>query len=105
MDIINGLTSSPEVGRIYEGEVKRIADFGAFVEILPGTQGLCHISQLADHRVGEVRDVVKEGETISVKVLEVDRQGRIRLSLKEAIRDRGEQAEDDTAPVDQGQAH
>ncbi len=90
MDIINGLTSSPEIGRIYEGVVKRIADFGAFVEILPGTQGLCHISQLADHRVGEVREVIQENQTIPVKVLEVDRQGRIRLSLKEALRDRGE---------------
>ena len=105
MDIIEGLTSSPEVGRIYQGEVKRIADFGAFVEILPGTQGLCHISQLADHRVGEVRDVVKEGQTISVKVLEVDRQGRIRLSLKEALRELGEPGADDGAAADQGQAH
>jgi len=105
MDIIEGLTSSPEVGRIYQGEVKRIADFGAFVEILPGTQGLCHISQLADHRVGEVGDVVKEGQTISVKVLEVDRQGRIRLSLKEALRELGEPGADDGAAADQGQAH
>jgi polyribonucleotide nucleotidyltransferase len=81
------LTSSPEVGRIYEGVVRRTTEFGAFVEILPGTQGLCHISQLADQRVREVTDVVKEGQTIPVKVLEVDRQGRIRLSLREALKD------------------
>jgi len=87
IEIIKGLTSSPEVGRIYEGVVRRTTEFGAFVEILPGTQGLCHISQLADQRVREVTDVVKEGQTIPVKVLEVDRQGRIRLSLREALKD------------------
>ncbi len=94
LDIIDGLTSSPEVGRIYEGQVRRVAEFGAFVEILPGTQGLCHISQLADHRVGKVTDVVNEGDTIQVKVLEVDRQGRIRLSLKEAMRDLGQSTQE-----------
>ena len=65
-------------------------DFGAFVEILPGTDGLVHISQLADKRVENVKDVVKEGERIPVKVLEVDRQGKIRLSLKEALREQSE---------------
>ena len=87
LDIIQGLTASPEVGRIYEGKVRKIMDFGAFVEILPGTDGLVHISQLAEDRVENVRDVLKEGEQIPVKVLEVDRQGKIRLSLKEARRD------------------
>jgi len=87
LDIIQGITASPEVGRIYQGTVRRITDFGAFVEILPGTDGLLHISQLEDRRVESVRDVVKEGEKIPVKVLEVDRQGKIRLSLKEARRE------------------
>ncbi|RMD83693.1 MAG: polyribonucleotide nucleotidyltransferase [Candidatus Dadabacteria bacterium] len=88
--IIEGITQSPEVGRIYRGTVRRVVDFGAFVEILPGTDGLLHISQLADKRVRNVTDVVKEGDNIPVKVLEVDRQGKIRLSLKEALRELGE---------------
>jgi polyribonucleotide nucleotidyltransferase len=87
IDIIHGLTASPEIGRIYNGKVRKIMDFGAFVEILPGTDGLVHISQLAEERVASVTDVVKEGDEIPVKVLEVDRQGKIRLSLKEARRD------------------
>ena len=93
LSIIEGITASPEVGRIYDGKVRKIMDFGAFVEILPGTDGLVHISQLADQRVTSVKDVVKEGERIPVKVLEVDRQGKIRLSLKEALREQGEASE------------
>ncbi|RMD84569.1 MAG: S1 RNA-binding domain-containing protein, partial [Candidatus Dadabacteria bacterium] len=85
--IIEGITQSPEVGRIYHGTVRKVVDFGAFVEILPGTDGLLHISQLAENRVRSVTDVVKEGDNIPVKVLEVDRQGKIRLSLKEALRE------------------
>ncbi len=94
LDIIRGLTSSPEIGRIYDGKVRKIMDFGAFVEILPGTDGLLHISQLADERVAAVRDVVKEGDRIPVKVLDVDRQGKIRLSLKEARRDQTSSGEE-----------
>ena len=90
IDIVRGLTASPEVGRIYDGKVRKVVDFGAFVEILPGTDGLLHISQLAEERVRNVTDVVKEGDEIPVKVLEVDRQGKIRLSLKEARRDQQE---------------
>jgi len=90
--IIKGLTASPEVGRIYDGKVRKVVDFGAFVEILPGTDGLLHISQLADERVQSVTDVVREGDRIPVKVLEVDRQGKIRLSLKEARRELAEAA-------------
>ena len=86
-DIINSLTAEAEIGKIYKGVVKRIADFGAFVEILPGTDGLVHISQLAEGRVNKVTDVVQEGDEIMVKVLDVDRQGKIRLSLKEALAD------------------
>ena len=79
--------TNPEVGRIYQGKVRRIVEFGAFVEIFPGTDGLLHISQLDEKRVKTVTDVVKEGDIIPVKVLEVDKQGKIRLSLKEALRD------------------
>jgi len=79
---INALTRDVEVGAIYEGKVARLMDFGAFVTILPGKDGLVHISQLADKRVEKVEDVVKEGQTVRVKVLEVDKQGRVRLSMK-----------------------
>ncbi|MEC4677900.1 MAG: S1 RNA-binding domain-containing protein, partial [Nitrospirota bacterium] len=71
--------------KVYLGKVVRIMDFGAFVEIRRGTDGLVHISQLANHRVKNVRDEVKEGDEIKVKVLEVDRQGKIRLSRKELL--------------------
>ena len=88
ISIIQSITAEAEVGKLYEGIVKRITEFGAFVEILPGTDGLVHISQLAEGRVNRVTDVVKEGDLIWVKVLEVDRQGKIRLSLKEALVER-----------------
>ena len=83
--MINEIIAVPEVGRIYEGTVVKIMDFGAFVQIMPGTDGLVHISQLADHRVAKVTDIVKEGDKIKVKVLEVNRDGKIRLSLKAAL--------------------
>jgi polyribonucleotide nucleotidyltransferase len=79
---ILSLTRDVEVGAIYEGKVAKLMDFGAFVTILPGKDGLVHISQLADKRVEKVEDVVKEGQAVRVKVLEVDKQGRIRLSMK-----------------------
>ncbi|HLW69909.1 MAG TPA: polyribonucleotide nucleotidyltransferase [Candidatus Binataceae bacterium] len=81
---IQGITAEPEVGRIYHGVVRKIVEFGAFVEIMPGTDGLLHISQLAKERVRRVEDVVHEGDEIMVKVLDVDRSGKIRLSLREA---------------------
>ena len=84
-DMIHRLTEEVEVGKIYLGTVRKIMDFGAFVEILPGTDGLVHISQLAPRRVQAVSEEVSEGEQILVKVLEVDRQGKIRLSRKEAM--------------------
>ncbi|MBI3602898.1 MAG: polyribonucleotide nucleotidyltransferase, partial [Nitrospirae bacterium] len=82
---INSLTEEVDVGRIYLGTVRKIMDFGAFVEILPGTDGLVHISQLAHHRVKAVSDEVAEGDQIMVKVMEIDKQGKIRLSRKEAM--------------------
>ncbi len=81
---IQAITSEPEVGRIYKGKVRKIVEFGAFVEILPGTDGLLHISQLSNQRVRKVEDVIHEGDEIMVKVLEVGRDGKIRLSLREA---------------------
>jgi polyribonucleotide nucleotidyltransferase len=85
--MINWLTEEAEVGKVYLGTVKKVVDFGAFVEILPGTEGLVHISQLARERVHKVTDILKEGDKVPVKVLEVDRNGKIRLSRKEALDD------------------
>ncbi len=82
---IESLTKEAEVGRIYDGLVKTIKDFGAFVEILPGTDGLVHISELAKGRVNKVTDVVKEGDRLEVKVLEIDQRGKIRLSHKAVL--------------------
>jgi polyribonucleotide nucleotidyltransferase len=79
---IESLTKDVEVGAIYEGKVAKLMDFGAFVTILPGKDGLVHISQLADRRVEKVDEIVKVGQSVRVKVLEVDKQGRIRLSMK-----------------------
>ncbi|PKN77442.1 MAG: polyribonucleotide nucleotidyltransferase [Deltaproteobacteria bacterium HGW-Deltaproteobacteria-10] len=83
--MIKWLTEEAEVGKIYRGTVKKIVDFGAFVEILPGTEGLLHISQISKERVNKVSDVLKEGDEVMVKVLEMDKQGKIRLSRKEAM--------------------
>jgi polyribonucleotide nucleotidyltransferase len=83
--MVKWLTEEAEVGKIYNGTVKKIVDFGAFVEILPGTEGLLHISQIAKERINKVTDVLKEGDEVMVKVLEIDKQGKIRLSRKEAL--------------------
>jgi polyribonucleotide nucleotidyltransferase len=85
LDIIKGLTTEPEVGAVYKGAVQRITDFGAFVELLPGTDGLLHISEMAHHRVEKVEDVMKEGDVVEVKVLEVGRDGKIRLTRRELL--------------------
>ena len=82
---VKGITEDPEVGTIYQGTVKRIMDFGAFVEILPGKEGLCHISKLSKQRVEKVSDVLKEGQVIPVKLLEVDKMGRLNLSYIDAL--------------------
>lgn len=83
--MVKWLTEEAEVGKIYQGTVKKIVDFGAFVEILPGTEGLLHISQIAKERIAKVTDVLQEGDEVAVKVLEVDKSGKIRLSRKEAL--------------------
>lgn len=82
---IKGITEDPEVGMIYNGTVKRIMDFGAFVEILPGKEGLCHISKLSRSRVEKVSDVLSEGQQIPVKLLEIDKMGRLNLSYVDAL--------------------
>lgn len=89
IDIIKGIVAEPEVGRIYTGKVMRILDFGAFVEILPGKDGLLHISQISDQRVANVKDVLTEGQEVSVKVIEIDKTGKIRLSKKDADKEMG----------------
>jgi polyribonucleotide nucleotidyltransferase len=98
IEIIRGITAEAEIGRIYRGKVKKITDFGAFVEIMPGTDGLVHISQIAEQRIKSVSDVLKEGEEVMVKVLEIDKQGRIKLSRREALREAKER--DEPAPAD-----
>ena len=81
--LIEEITAEVEVGKVYEGKVVRLMDFGAFVTILPGKDGLVHISQISDERVDKVSDRLNEGDVVRVKVLEIDRQGRVRLSMKE----------------------
>jgi len=98
IEIIRGITAEAEIGKIYRGKVKKITDFGAFVEIMPGTDGLVHISQIAEQRVKSVSDVLKEGEEVMVKVLEIDKQGRVKLSRREALREAKER--DEPAPAD-----
>jgi polyribonucleotide nucleotidyltransferase len=75
--MVKWLTEEAEVGKIYRGTVKKIVDFGAFVEILPGTEGLLHISQIAKERINKVTDVLQEGDEVMVKVLEMDKSGKI----------------------------
>ena len=81
--LIEEITAEVEVGKTYEGKVVRLMDFGAFVTILPGKDGLVHISQISDEHVDKVSDRLNEGDIVRVKVLEIDRQGRVRLSIKE----------------------
>ncbi len=88
-DAVLSLVEEPEVGRIYPGTVKRIMDFGAFVEIIPGKEGLVHISRLAKGRVERVTDVVKEGESVKVKLMEIDHMGRLNLAMLDALDENG----------------
>jgi len=89
ISMVKKLTQEVEVGGLYHGVVKRVLGFGAIVEIFPGTDGLIHISQLADYRVKQVTDILKEGDEVLVKVIDIDPQGRIRLSRKAALREGG----------------
>jgi len=87
IDIINSLVAEAELNKVYTGKVVRVADFGAFVEILPGVDGLLHISQISDRRIAKVTDEINVGDIIQVKVIEIDGQGRIRLSRKDVLRE------------------
>ncbi|HTX54313.1 MAG TPA: polyribonucleotide nucleotidyltransferase [Candidatus Baltobacteraceae bacterium] len=100
MDIIGKIVEVPEVGKVYLGKVVKIMDFGAFVEILPGTDGLLHISQISTERIKRVEDVLKEGDEVQVKVLEVDKSGKIRLSRRELLK--SAEAKAGPAPADTG---
>jgi len=93
MDAVTAIVADPEPGTIYDGKVVRIVDFGAFVNFMPGTDGLVHISQIADKRVEKVTDYLSEGQDVRVKVLEIDNRGRVKLSIKEAQLEEGGAAE------------
>ena len=88
---IEAITAEVEVGKIYEGPILRLLDFGAIVQLLPGKDGLLHISQIAKERVNQVSDYLKEGQVVRVKVLEADEKGRVRLSMKAAAEDDAKQ--------------
>ena len=83
-EMIEEITQGPQVNKTYEGKVVKIMDFGAFVSITPNQDGLVHISQISQHRVNNVSDVLSEGDVVRVKVLEVDKQGRVKLTMKDA---------------------
>jgi len=89
LGMIKALVTDPEIGTVYKGKVRRIVNFGAFVEILPGRDGLVHISELDDHRVAKVEDVLQEGDEIMVKIIGIDKEGKIRLSRKAAMAETG----------------
>jgi len=93
IDIINSITAEAELGKIYSGKVKRVVDFGAFVEIMTGTEGLLHISQISEQRIAKVTDEINEGDEVLVKVIEIDKMGRIRLSRKDALKEKGVEKE------------
>jgi polyribonucleotide nucleotidyltransferase len=90
VEIIRSITEEPEIGRVYDGTVKRIVTFGAFVEIMPGRDGLVHISELDLRRVARVEDVVKEGDPLRVKVIGIDSEGKIKLSRKALLKEQQE---------------
>ena len=103
IEIIESLTQEPEIGKVYRGKVRRVEAYGAFVEILPGQDGLVHISELAPYRVRQTTDVVKEGDEITVKIIAVDPMGKIKLSRKQALSKEELEAEMAMAPVTVGE--
>jgi polyribonucleotide nucleotidyltransferase len=103
IEIIESLTQEPEIGKVYRGKVRRVEAYGAFVEILPGQDGLVHISELAPYRVRQTTDVVKEGDEVTVKIIAVDPMGKIKLSRKQALSKEELEAEMAMAPVTVGE--
>jgi polyribonucleotide nucleotidyltransferase len=101
--IINGMTKEVTVGEMYHAPVVTIKEFGCFVEILPGKDGMCHISELADFRVKRVEDIVKVGDMIWVKCIGVDERGKIKLSRKAAMKERDQAAGGGAAPAPEPQ--
>ena len=100
MDAVTAIVADPEPGTIYDGKVVRIVDFGAFVNFMPGTDGLVHISQIADKRVEKVTDYLSEGQEVRVKVIEIDNRGRVKLSIKEAQLEEGGATEEPAETVE-----
>jgi len=98
VDAIKAIVADPEPGMIYDGKVVRIVDFGAFVNFMPGTDGLVHISQIAQERVEKVTDYLTEGQDVKVKVIEIDNRGRVKLSIKEAQSEKKKDSGDDKSP-------
>src|SRR5262245_63853758 len=110
IDMIKALTATPELNASYLGRVERITDFGAFIEIMPGVDGLLHVSEIANYRVKDVRDELKEGEQIMVKVINIDPSGKVRPSRKVLLApDEGTAPRDPRPvpdhPVEAGDAH
>ncbi len=97
-DIINGMTRELEIGTTYDGRVVSIKEFGCFVEVLPGKEGLVHISELADRRVNRTEDVVRVGDTIPVKCIGIDEKGRVKFSRRAAMKDRDAAMQGASAP-------
>jgi polyribonucleotide nucleotidyltransferase len=102
LDIIKELTAEAELNKTYLGKVVRVVNFGAFVEILPGVDGLLHISEIENHRIADVRDVLNEGDQTLVKVIDIDGQGKVRLSRRAAMQEKdGDDSGGDTPPPKQ----
>jgi polyribonucleotide nucleotidyltransferase len=103
-EMIEAIVKDPEVGRIYEGPVKNVTTFGAFIEIMPGTEGLCHISELAEGRTERTEDVLRKGDITKVKLLSIDEKGRLRLSRKAALAELAAAEGDDAGSADTEEA-
>ena len=98
IDWIKGITAEPEVGKIYEGKVVKIVDFGAFVNYMGNKDGLVHISELADHRVGKVTDIIQEGDAVKAKLIGIDDRGKVKLSVRMVDQETGQDISDQVKP-------
>jgi polyribonucleotide nucleotidyltransferase len=98
IDWIKGITAEPEIGKIYEGKVVKIVDFGAFVNYMGNKDGLVHISELADHRVDKVTDIIQEGNAVKAKLIGIDDRGKVKLSVRMVDQETGEDISDQVKP-------